>query len=529
VGGSTTPDRRPIFHGRNVENVNPVTALRTGVRLLRARTASVLPVYLLAAGLYGIARTPLVVAGVAAVWALSSAGRLEPFVDLLRDGGGRSVDPGPVEGGELPAGLGEAVGGLLTPTTLLLVGAGALAAAALAVVASGVGNAAAVGGLLGLLRDDDGVRSAVAGARRHWRSFVGVRLLLVAAVATAVAPLVVLVAAVGGSITGGFDPAAAVGVAAVVLGGLVTAILVAVVLVLFAFADQAVIVDGLGPVAAVGRSLRLPLRRPVAVLGYVAVATGSLVGSAVVGSLAATAGAPRVTALVSTILLPPVVDGFKTSLYAERPYPAGSNTGVPPVRNRLRSAVVGGLKAVAGFVRNRPFTNLASLGCVAAGGVAGWVATASLGFDLPVGADVGAVFGAVPIGTFLNLATNNWLVTVDLAYSGLAAGVPAVVSLAFNGLVIGAVGGVVDPVAFLALVAPHGVVEVPALVIGGAAGLRLGGVGIGAVRGRCDDREVAAAIRRTYRILLGVAPLFVVAAFIEAFLTPAIASVVLAG
>ena len=118
---------------------------------------------------------------------------------------------------------------------------------------------------------------------------------------------------------------------------------------------------------------------------------------------------------------------------------------------------------------------------------------------------------------------------MDLAYSGLAAGIPAVVSLGFNGLVIGAVGGAVDPVAFVALVAPHGIVEVPALVIGGAAGLRLGGVAIGALRGRYDDGDVAAAIRRTYLILLGLVPLFVVAAFVEAFLTPAIASAVLSG
>ena len=510
--------------------MDPATALRTGARLLWQRSASVLPVYLLASGLYGVARAPLVIAGVAAVWLLATRGRLEPVVEILRDSGS-SIDPGAVEAGELQPGFGEAVASLLTPGTVLLAVVGVLAAALLALVASAVGNAAAISGLFGLLRGDDGVQSAVAGVRRRWRSFVGVRLLLVAAIAAAVAPLVGLGIVVGGSALGGgeVNSAAAAGVLGVVLGGLFTVILVLTVLVLFAFADQAVVVDDLGALAAVGRSLRLPLRRPAAVAAYVAVAVGVVVGSAVVGSLAATAGAPRVTALVGTVLIPPILDGFKTSLYAERPYPPASDGASAPLGTRIRSAFGGGLRSVGGFVRAHPLTNAASLGCLAAGGVAGWTATASVGLDIPIGSEVGTVFGAIPLGTFLNLATNNWLVAVDLAYSGLAAGVPAVVSLGFNGLVIGAVGGAFDPVAFVALVAPHGVVEVPALVIGGAAGLRLGGVAVGALRGRHDDGDVAAAIRRTYRVLLGLVPLFVVAAFVEAFLTPAIASAILAG
>ena len=513
--------------------MNPSTALRTGARLLWERSASVLPVYLLASGLYGAARAPLVVAGVAAVWLLAASGRLDPFVDRFRAAEGGSVGPAAAGtgNGTLPPELADAVAGLLTPGVVLLVAGGAIAAAVLAVLASAVGNAAAVSGLFGLLRGDDGVRAAVAGVRRHWRAFVGIRLLLLAAVVAVLTPLIGVVAAVVGATVdaGELTGAGALGVVAAVLGGLVTLLAVLVVLVLVAFADQAVVVDDVGAVTAVKRSLRLPARRPVAVLGYVAVAVGAVLVSVVAGSLAATAGAPRAAALVGTILVPPVVDGFKTALYAETPLPPAPDGGPPPVGQRLRAAFGGGLRAVAGFVGDHPLANLAAFGCFAAGGVAGWLATATIGTDLPVGGNVGRVFGTIPVGTFVNLATNNWLVAVDLAYSGLAAGVPAVVSLGFNGLIVGAVGGVFDPVAFLALVAPHGVIEIPALVIAGAVGLSLGGVGVGAVRGRYDDRDVAGAIRRTYRVLLGLVALFVVAAFVEAFLTPAIASVVLGG
>ena len=518
---------------RHIDGVNPSTALRTGARLLWERSASVLPVYLLASGLYGAARAPLVVAAVAAVWLLAAAGRLDPFLDRLRAAEGGPIDPGTGAGpgsGSLPPELGDAVAGLLTPGVVLLLVGGALGAAVLAVLASAVGNAAAVGGLVGLLRGDDGVRAAVTGVRRHWRAFVGVRLLLLAAIAVVLTPLFGLVAAVIGvtADAGGLTGVGALGIVAAVLGGLVTLLAVLVVLVLFAFADQAVVVDDIGAVAGVKRSLRLPLQRPTAVLGYVAVAIGAVLVSAVVGSLAATAGAPRAAALAGTILVPPVVDGFKTALYAETELPAESETA-PPIGTRLRMAFGGGLRSAGAFVRDHPLATLASLGCFAAGGAVGWIAARSTGVNFPIGGDVGSVFGTVPVGTFVNLATNNWLVAVDLTYSGLAAGVPAVVTLVFNGLVVGAVGGVFDPVAFLALVAPHGIIEIPALVIGGAAGLSLGGVGIGALRGRYDDGDVAEAIRRTYRVLLGLVPLFVVAAFIEAFLTPAIASVVLGG
>ena len=520
--------------------MNPSTALRTGGRLLWERSASVIPVYLLASGLYGVARVPFLVAGLLAVWFLGTTGRLDPFVDVLRETGAGpgSVSPDPAEVERIAPDLGEAVAGLLTPETVALLVAGGLLSLLLVLLASAVGGAAAVGGLYGLLRGEDGVRAAVDGARRYWRSILGVRLLLLAALAGVGLPLVGFFAAVGGFVTTTMAAASSTGTTrswavlgvAILLGLfalLVGALLVAGVYVLFAFAEQAVVVDDVGTVAAVRRSVRFPFRRPWDALGYVAVAFGALVVSGAVGSSAAAFGATRVTTLVGAVLLPPVVDGFKTSLYAERELPSDAELARP--EERLRAAFVGGLRAVGGFVRRHPAANLASLGVFAAGGLVGWRATSSFGLSLPIGGDVASVFGSFPLGTFFNLAVNNWLVAADLAYSGLAVGVPAVVGLGFNGIVVGAVGGVFDPVAFLALVAPHGVVEIPAIVVGGALGLWLGGVVLGVVRRRRGGDDVAAAIRDAYRVLLGLVPLFVLAAFIEAFLTPAIASLVLGG
>ncbi|WP_336024017.1 stage II sporulation protein M [Halobellus salinisoli] len=525
--------------------MKPSLALRTGGRLLFERSSSVLPLYLLVTGLYGIARVPLLVGGLLALWYLGAAGRLDPLVDVLRqlsesgaalDAGGTDVDPATVE--QIAPELGEAFAGLVTPETIALVAGGGLLSLLLALLASAVGSAVTVGGLYGLLRGDDGVRAGVDGAGRYWRSILGVRLLLLAALAAVAVPIFGVLTAIGGYLTAAFGSASAAGVEpawatlglgilGILFGLFVGALLLAAVFVLFAFAEQAVVVDDVGALEAMRRSVHFPFERPVAVLVYVAVAFGALLASGGIGSAASTLGATRVTALLGTVLFSPLLDGFKTSLYAETELERDSD--LAPVDERLRSAFVGGLRAAGGFLRTSPLANLASLGFVAAGGVVGWFATASIGVSLPIGGDVANVFGTFPVGTFVNLAVNNWLVAVDLAYSGLAVGVPAAVGLAFNGLIIGGVAGVFEPIAVLALVAPHGIIEIPAIVVGGGLGLWLGGVALGAFRGRRDADDLAAAIRRGYRVLLGLVPLFILAAFIEAFLTPAIASVVLAG
>ncbi|MFA1609716.1 stage II sporulation protein M [Halobellus rubicundus] len=535
---------------RDVPGVKPSTALRTGWRALAERSASVLPLYLLASGLYGIARVPLLVAGLVALWIAGASGRLDPFVEVLRrsqreaSGDAAGSDPfasGTVNPDQLGPGFGDAVGNLLTPEIVALLALGALGAVVLGIVASAVGSAVAVGGIAGLLRGDDGVRAGVDGAAAYWRSILGVRVLLLLALAVVVVPLGSVVAGVASAVLGAAASASGAGAAPsvggsvaaagiAVLGALVGAVLVLVVVLLFAFAEQAVVVDDAGALAAVRRSVRFPLDRPTAFLGYVAVAFGALVVSVTVAVAGSLTGTARLTGLVGAIALPPIVDGYKTSVYAETALPDDPNP--TPLDERARAAFLGGLREVGAFVRDHPVANLAALACILAGGAIGWVATSSFGVTLPVGSDVGDVFAGGPlgpVGTAVNLAVNNWLVAADLAYSGLAAGVPAVVSLGFNGLLVGAVGGVFDPTAFAALVAPHGVVEVPALVVGGGLGLHLGAVVLGAFRGRRGADDVVDAVRLAYRVLLGLAPLFVVAGLIEAFLTPAIAALVLGG
>ncbi|WP_318567730.1 stage II sporulation protein M [Salinigranum marinum] len=203
----------------------------------------------------------------------------------------------------------------------------------------------------------------------------------------------------------------------------------------------------------------------------------------------------------------------------------GRNSG--GVVSGVRRALGGGIAELGGFVRRDWGYVLVAAIVLAVGIVAGWTATAGYGVRIGAPDDPGAVFGAVPVGPFVNISVNNWLVATHAGFSGLFAGVPTVATLLFNGLLVGAVAGVVEPLLFAALVAPHGIVELPAIAVAGGVGLRLGHVAWGTWRGARSRSALVDEIGRTWRVVVGLAVVFVVAGFVEAFVTPRVAAAVL--
>jgi len=105
--------------------------------------------------------------------------------------------------------------------------------------------------------------------------------------------------------------------------------------------------------------------------------------------------------------------------------------------------------------------------------------------------------------------------------------VPTGVDMLLNGGLIGALYGVTDSTAFLALVAPHGIIELPAIFVAGGLGFHIAAVVLGVLTGGASVTTLVETLRLAYRVLLGLAVVLVVAAFIEAFLTPAIAAAIL--
>lgn len=121
------------------------------------------------------------------------------------------------------------------------------------------------------------------------------------------------------------------------------------------------------------------------------------------------------------------------------------------------------------------------------------------------------------------IMTNNMSVTFLTFAYGITAGIGTVYMMVFNGVMIGVVGtacwfgGMSLPL--WSFVAPHGVLELPAIFIAGGAGLRIAqGMLFPGLLPRRDS--LARAGGEAVRLLLGVIPILIIAGTIEGFVSP---------
>jgi uncharacterized membrane protein SpoIIM required for sporulation len=118
---------------------------------------------------------------------------------------------------------------------------------------------------------------------------------------------------------------------------------------------------------------------------------------------------------------------------------------------------------------------------------------------------------------------NNVKIGFQTFAGGLAFGLGTLYFLLFNGLNIGAVAAHLTNVGFgetfWSFVSGHSAMELVAIALSGAAGLRLGGAVI--APGRQSRRAaLVAAARPAVRLMIGAATMFAIAAFIEGFWSP---------
>lgn len=483
----------------------------------------ILPFYLLATGLLSVARVPLLIGGGIAYALLASEGRIRPamqaFARLNRSGFDAS-NPN-----SIPPSSIRAFRQLLTPSVLAILTFAGLLALAVFVLSRAVAAAATFNAVYGALVDDDPLRAGVRGIDGQWTTFLGLFVLRVIVSLLALLPLGV------GAVIGATD--IVTGVAAIaldLLAGVVSLVLLLLVALVFVFAGPAVVADGVGWWRGFLRSVGFVRHHPIEVALYVLLTAGACVIYAIGAGVLAVVGASRLAELVPPLLLLPMLDGFKTALYTERVLPQDELEPSAPkssIGRRFVSAFRDGLHQLGRFLVDYPLANLAALVVLAGSVAVGWGLTAPYGVRVNTPGDVSNVFGTVAVGPFVTIAANNWLVAAGMSYGGLALGIGTIGGLLTNGLLVGALAGMFDPIAFVALVAPHGIVELPALAIAGGLGLHLGAVGWRGIRGRESAAAIGLELKWAFEILLGLAVVLVIAAFIEAFLTPHIAAWVL--
>lgn len=123
----------------------------------------------------------------------------------------------------------------------------------------------------------------------------------------------------------------------------------------------------------------------------------------------------------------------------------------------------------------------------------------------------------------IEIMTNN----IKVAFLAFASGVMLCLGsfyvLLYNGIILGAIGVVVHQrgvdAAFWGFVAPHGVVEIPAILISAAAGLIIG-YGVIAPGRLPRLTALREASRRAVPLLIGVVLMLMEAGLVEGFLSP---------
>jgi len=121
------------------------------------------------------------------------------------------------------------------------------------------------------------------------------------------------------------------------------------------------------------------------------------------------------------------------------------------------------------------------------------------------------------------IMTNNMTVGFIAFAMGITAGLGTMWMMAFNGLLIGVIGVACHlsgmSLQLWSFVAPHGVLELPAIFIAGGAGLRIAqGLLFPGVLPRRES--LARAGSEAVQLLLGTVPILIIAGIIEAFVSP---------
>jgi len=492
------------------------TAVAVTVTTLRRRPADLLPFYLLGTAVPAIARTGLLLALAGAYLHAELTGRLDAAVDALA---GADLTP---PSGDDPEAIARwardvepVVEPLASPTALGLLGGGVFLTTLIAILAYAAVSAGQMSAVAARIRGDRGGTAGVAGSRRRWQTFLGLyvaEIVLWIGITALAGGVVGVISLVAGPFAG-----ALVGLGMLLVAGSALVL----VRVVFAFAPAAIVVDDVGVFGGVSGAGGFIRANPVDAAAYLVVAAGVLVAISSAASGAVYLGGSALVALGSAVVAAPALDIVKTALYGDHRgvVDPGGAPAVGPVE-QITGGLRRGWSELTGFVRRTPVTHLFVVAVGVGAGIGGWAAAEPFAGAVSTSIEARLVGHMPPVAT-ITFFGNNWTVAMATAFGGIALAVPAVVSIALNGAILGGVAALeVNRGALIAFVAPHGLLEIPAIIISGAVGVRLGVVAWRTYRGRLRRTALADALEHAFWVTVGVGVLMAIAAVIEGFVSP---------
>lgn len=152
-----------------------------------------------------------------------------------------------------------------------------------------------------------------------------------------------------------------------------------------------------------------------------------------------------------------------------------------------------------------------------------WFPQAAAGIENSLDEFVQLAHGRGPLGLFVFIVLNNVVKAGVMMCLGVVFGLVPIVFLVSNGIVLAVAAAIVaergGALVAVAGLAPHGIVELSAVLLAAAAGLRLGAVAIERVRR--PDTDIKMELLKAWRFFVAIIlPALLVAAVIETVVTP---------
>lgn len=137
--------------------------------------------------------------------------------------------------------------------------------------------------------------------------------------------------------------------------------------------------------------------------------------------------------------------------------------------------------------------------------------------------EIAKIYKPFTISTFLFIFMKNLLAIIIMWLSGFILAIPTILSLWLNGCLIGMVINISgNPILVAISIIPHGIIELPAVMIAGGCGIKIGIEVLRKITSIITRSKTSVfnTLIETIRPVAFSAILLLIAAFIETYITP---------